>query len=155
MTIPQWPPGTFGWLAQVFNVAAGAKLVAEGQAIIELICAVAPQYRGRALLEGLLLHHTERYQEASELLADVVNADPGYVYARYALYQSLWALDSPEWVQHAQVLAAAGHEELSPMARAKLAEAGRADDTAAGTPEKADEATTLATRAFHNMLVRV
>lgn len=155
MTIPQWPPGTFGWLAQVFNVAASSKLVAECQAIIELISVVAPHFRGRSLLEGLLLHHMGRYQEASELLGEVVSADPSYVYARYALYQSLWALDHPDWVQHARVLAAAGHEELSPLAQAKLAEAGRADGAAAGTSAKADESTALATRAFHNMLVRV
>jgi predicted nicotinamide N-methyase len=156
MIIPTWPPGTFGWLSQVFNAAVNQGLIAEGQAVVELIVTVAPHYRGRKLLDGLLLHHAKRYQESSELLADVVSDDPSYVFARYALYQSLWAMDHPDWVQHAQVLASAGHEELSPLARAKLVEAGyAADDAPASASAKADESTALATRAFHNMLVRV
>jgi hypothetical protein len=152
MTIPQWPAGTFGWLVQLFNAAASAKLVAEGYAVIEMIVAVAPRYRGRPLLEGQLLHQAGRYQEASQVLAEMVRADPSYVYARYVLYQSLWAMDNSDWVEHAHVVAAAGHDELSPIAQRKLMDAGQASVSVASD---LNAQAASAVHALYKMMVRV
>jgi Bacterial type III secretion protein (HrpB1_HrpK) len=150
MTIKQWPPGTFSWLAQVFDAAAYAKLVNEGQALIELIVTVAPHFRDRKLLEGMLLHHTARYHEAAQALAEHLSAHPSDVVARYVLYQSLWAIDDREWFEHAQRVATSGDVELGPLAREKLAEAGQAS---AGDEPVTTAEPVLPT--FHNMLVRV
>jgi tetratricopeptide (TPR) repeat protein len=146
------PKGTFTWLSQVFCMGLNAELRSECQSVLELIMTVSPSYPARALLEGVLLFNAGRFQEASEKLSEMVKRDPEYYTARALLYESLNALDNPDWVDHARALAALNHEEFSPIARERLIENGH-DLEDGGTHEHAQA--TGAYQHGYGLLVRV
>lgn len=140
-----WPVGTFSWLSQVFTAANSLGLFAEGRVVIDLICVVAPHYRGRDLLEATSLAHEGRYQEASERVIESLHGDEQNTFKRYLLYFCLRQLSDPEWVQHAQALAESPDEELSQRARLDL-----------GLPEEsAPSLASAAAMGFDRPLVRV
>lgn len=145
MMFANWPAGTFSWLSQVFVAANSTGLFAEGRVVIDLICAVAPHYRGRDLLEATSMAHEGRYQEASEQVVESLRGDEQNAFKRYLLYFCLRQLGDPEWVQHAQSLAESADEELSQRARIDL-----------GLPqESAPSVASAAAMGFDRPLVRV
>jgi hypothetical protein len=149
MMVANWPPGTFAWLAQVFSVASRAGLYAESQAVIDLIGVVAPHYQGRALLEGTLLIHKQRYQEASEKLIEALRGDEQNIFKRYLLYFCLREGGDPDWVQHAEAVAASADEELSQRARLDLGLPGEAG------PVMLSAVAASSATSFDRLLVRV